>query len=214
MAASLHLAVFAASVAFLAASASSLPAAVFNVGDERGGRFRRATAPRPTTTGPRGTASKSATSWFKYANDSVLLVTHDDYKQCSTETPLSRFTDGDTKFTFDRFGPFYFVSGVPGHCEAGQRMIARVMAPSSLTVAPAAAPGMPPTAVVGAPTPASSSPRDAGVPSGSGSSSGAESTTPSPSPTSQASGASRRVLTAVSSSVALGLVIVSLFVLV
>ena len=63
---------------------------------------------------------------FKYANDSVLLVSHDDYKQCSTETPVRRFTGGDTKFTLDGLGPFYFVSGVPGHCEKGQRMIARV----------------------------------------------------------------------------------------
>jgi hypothetical protein len=34
---------------------------------------------------------------FKYAtNDSVFLVNHDDYKMCSTATPVSRFTDGDT----------------------------------------------------------------------------------------------------------------------
>jgi hypothetical protein len=145
---------------------------------------------------------------FKYASiDSVLVVNHDDYKQCSTDAPLSRFTDGDTRFTFDRFGLFYFVSGAPGHCEAGQRMIARVMAPSSLIGAPVM---MPPASNVGAPTP--SSPVVA-VPS-SGSSSGAvTSSTLSPSPTEQASGASTTVV----SSVALGLVVVafvSLFVLV
>jgi hypothetical protein len=145
---------------------------------------------------------------FKYAsNDSVLVVNHDDYKQCSTDAPLSRFTDGDTKFTFDRFGLFYFVSGAPGHCEAGQRMIARVMAPSSLTGAPA----MPPASNGGAPTPPSSP--VVAVPS-SGSSSGAvTSSTLSPSPTEQASGASITVV----SSVVLGLVVmafVSLFVMV
>jgi hypothetical protein len=149
---------------------------------------------------------------FKYAsNDSVLVVNHDDYKQCSTDAPLSRFTDGDTKFTFDRFGLFYFVSGAPGHCEAGQRMIARVMAPSSLTGAPAAAPVMPPASNGGAPTPPSSP--VVAVPS-SGSSSGAvTSSTLSPSPTEQASGASITVV----SSVVLGLVVmafVSLFVMV
>jgi hypothetical protein len=149
---------------------------------------------------------------FKYVNDSVLVVSHDDYKQCSTKAPLSQFTDGDTKFTFDRFGLFYFVSGVPGHCEAGQRMIVRVMAPSSLTNAPAAAPGrMPPTASVVAPT--RSSP-GSDAPLGS-SSSGAVS---APSPIAEASGASssQRVLS-VASSVVLGLVVlavISLFVLV
>jgi hypothetical protein len=148
---------------------------------------------------------------FKYVNDSVLVVSHDDYKQCSTKAPLSRFTDGDTKFTFDRFGLFYFVSGVPGHCEAGQRMIVRVMAPS-LTNAPAAAPGrMPPTASVVAPTPSSPG---TDAPFGS-SSSGAVS---APSPIAEASGASspQRALS-VASSVVLGLVVlavISLFVLV
>lgn len=157
---------------------------------------------------------------FKYANDSVLLVSHDDYKQCSTETPVARFTSGDTKFRLDGNGPFYFVSGVPGHCEAGQRMIARARAPSSMTAgAPAAAPGMPPTTVInggGAP----SSARAAAPPVGSGSSATPitipTSTTPSPSPAPPASGASRRAL-GVASSIVLGLVVVgvvSLFVVV
>ena len=126
---------------------------------------------------------------FKYANDSVLLVSHDDYKQCSTETPVRRFTGGDTKFTLDGLGPFYFVSGVPGHCEKGQRMIARVRMPSSLTAgAPAAAPGMPPAVGAGgAPRPAASSPA---VPSVAGSAGSVS--TPAPSPQPQASGASSR----------------------
>lgn len=145
---------------------------------------------------------------FKYgANDSVLLVAHDDYKQCSTETPLGRFTGGDTKFALDRYGPVYFVSGVAGHCEAGQRMIVRVIRPgaSAPRGAPVAAPAMPPTASgsgsgrSGAPSPATS---PAG--SGSGSSSTSPSPSPSPSPLPQASGASRRVLV---SSVAVGLVL-------
>ena len=126
---------------------------------------------------------------FKYANDSVLLVSHDDYKQCSTEKPVSRFTGGDTKFTLDGLGPFYFVSGVPGHCEKGQRMIARVRMPSSLTAgAPAAAPGMPPAVGAGgAPRPAASSPA---VPSVAGSAGSVS--TPAPSPQPQASSASSR----------------------
>ena len=142
---------------------------------------------------------------FKYANDSVLLVSHDDYKQCSTEKPVSRFTGGDTKFTLDGLGPFYFVSGVPGHCEKGQRMIARVRMPSSLTAgAPAAAPGMPPTVGAGgAPRPAAPSVAASGSAS-----------TPAPSPLLEASGAtSRRALSVVSSGLAVAGV-VSLFVVV
>lgn len=146
---------------------------------------------------------------FKYANDSVLLVSHDDYKQCSTDTPLSRFSSGDTKFKLDRYGPLYFVSGVAGHCEAGQRMIVRVRAPSALYGAPAAAPGMPPTVSGrgGAPRPSPvSSPAVPSVGSGAGSASTAPTPSPSPSPLPQASGASRCVLGVVSS-VAVGLVV-------
>ena len=150
---------------------------------------------------------------FRYANDSVLLVSHDDYKQCSTETPVRRFTGGDTKFTLDGLGPFYFVSGVPGHCEKGQRMIARVRMPSSLTAGvPAAAPGMPPTVGAGgAPKPAASSSPAAPSVAASGS---ASTPTPAPSPLLEASGAtSRRALSVVSSGLAVAGV-VSLFVVV
>ncbi|XP_062217813.1 early nodulin-like protein 6 [Phragmites australis] len=211
----LHLVVFAASCALLAASVSSLPpAVVFNVGDERG------------WTVPSGNSTETYNHWakrnrfqvgdvlnFKYANDSVLLVSHDDYKQCNTESPLSRFTDGDTKFTFDRYGLFYFVSGIPGHCEAGQRMIARVMAPSALSGAPTTAPpAMPPT-VSGGGGGASNPVSSPGVLPGS---SPTSTSTQSPSPLPQASGASRRVLSVVSS-IVVGLVVVGvvfLFVLV
>ncbi|WVZ73871.1 hypothetical protein U9M48_022129 [Paspalum notatum var. saurae] len=210
MAARIHFAVFAVSCALLAASALALPPAVFKVGDERG------------WTVPSGNGTETYNHWakrnrfqvgdvlnFKYVNDSVLLVDHDDYKQCSTASPVSRFTDGDTKFTLDRYGLFYFVSGVPGHCEAGQRMITRVASASALNGAPAAAPGMPP-ATAGAPAgpaPVSSAPVPSWAGSGSSTTPASSSTpSPSPSPASPSSGASRRVLGAVSSVVAVGLV--------
>ncbi|CAD6249664.1 unnamed protein product [Miscanthus lutarioriparius] len=198
MEATLHFAVFAFSCAVLVASVSSLPPAVFKVGDERGWTVPANGTETYNHWARRNRVQVGDVLSFKYANDSVLLVSHDDYKQCSTETPLSRFSSGDTKFKLDRYGPLYFVSGVAGHCEAGQRMIVRVRAPTALYGAPAAAPGMPPT-VSASPV---SSPA---VPSvGSGSASTVP--TPSPSPLPQASGASRRVLGVVSS-VAVGLLV-------
>uniref|UniRef100_A0A0E0LAI5 Phytocyanin domain-containing protein n=1 Tax=Oryza punctata TaxID=4537 RepID=A0A0E0LAI5_ORYPU len=67
---------------------------------------------------------------FKYAqNDSVLVVSRDDYKLCNADKPEKRFDDGaDVRFRLDRNGNFYFISGAPGHCRAGQRMTVRVMA--------------------------------------------------------------------------------------
>ena len=128
---------------------------------------------------------------FKYANDSVFLVNHDDYKMCSTATPLSRFTDGDTKFKFDRPGFFYFVSGVPGHCEAGQRMIVGVVAHSALAAAPASPP---PVGVGSASSPVSAS--APASPSYGSSTGGSTSTSLGPSPMAEPSGASRRALAA------------------
>ncbi|KAF9612234.1 hypothetical protein IFM89_038656 [Coptis chinensis] len=61
---------------------------------------------------------------FKYENDSVLLVDHSNYGNCNLSNPLLKL---DNVFQFDRYGFFYFVSGKPGHCESGQKVIIRVM---------------------------------------------------------------------------------------
>lgn len=64
---------------------------------------------------------------FKYSNDSVLVVNHTSYTNCSVSNPIFMFKDGDTVFEFDRYGFFYFISGERGHCKAGQKLIIRVM---------------------------------------------------------------------------------------
>ncbi|THU54488.1 hypothetical protein C4D60_Mb10t25610 [Musa balbisiana] len=64
---------------------------------------------------------------FKYENDSVLVVDKNAYKECDTKAPLLKFVGGNTTFTFDRHGYFYFISGEPGNCKAGERLIIRVM---------------------------------------------------------------------------------------
>lgn len=58
------------------------------------------------------------------------MVSPVDYITCNTSNPISRFEDGNTVFEFDRSGFFYFISGQPGHCRSGQRLIVRVMHPS------------------------------------------------------------------------------------
>ncbi|ERN19238.1 hypothetical protein AMTR_s00061p00202530 [Amborella trichopoda] len=77
--------------------------------------------------------------YFKYNNDSVLVVNPRDYLRCNTSNPIFKFEDGDTTFTFERYGFFYFISGQPVHCKNGQKLIVRVMAQSGV-LAPAAAP--------------------------------------------------------------------------
>ncbi|CAA2972197.1 mavicyanin-like [Olea europaea var. sylvestris] len=69
---------------------------------------------------------------FKYHKDSVLVVNSEDYLNCNTSNPITKFQDGNTIFKFDRSGFFYFISGQSGHCKSGQRLIVRVMHPSEI----------------------------------------------------------------------------------
>ncbi|KAL2338280.1 hypothetical protein Fmac_012726 [Flemingia macrophylla] len=64
---------------------------------------------------------------FKYKKDSVMEVTAEEYEKCKASHPLFFSNNGDTVFKFDRSGLFYFISGVSGHCDRGQKMIIKVL---------------------------------------------------------------------------------------
>ncbi|GLT33163.1 hypothetical protein SLA2020_077740 [Shorea laevis] len=64
---------------------------------------------------------------FKYRKDSVMEVSEQDYKNCNSTHPNFFSNTGNTVFRFSRPGAFYFISGVSGHCQKGQRMIVKVM---------------------------------------------------------------------------------------
>ncbi|XP_055806074.1 mavicyanin-like [Solanum dulcamara] len=64
---------------------------------------------------------------FKYKKDSVMEVTDKEYKKCNSTQPHFFSNTGNTMFTLEHSGYFYFMSGAAGHCERGQRMIVRVM---------------------------------------------------------------------------------------
>ncbi|CAN0902469.1 Early nodulin-like protein 1 [Linum grandiflorum] len=65
---------------------------------------------------------------FKYEKDSVMVVAEEEeYDKCRSSHPVVYFNDGDTRFTLDRPGLFYFVSGVTGHCQRGLKMIVKVL---------------------------------------------------------------------------------------
>ncbi|CAA2978282.1 early nodulin 1 [Olea europaea subsp. europaea] len=105
----------------------------FDVGDERG--WTKPTGKDPQTYNQWAAKNRfriGDTVHFKYQNDSVLEVTSADYLNCNTSNPISKFEDGDTVFQFDRSGFFYFISGQPDNCKAGQKIIIRVMHPSEV----------------------------------------------------------------------------------
>ncbi|XP_068660909.1 early nodulin-like protein 6 [Aristolochia californica] len=104
--------------------------------------------------------------YFKYSNDSVLVVESEDYEKCDTSDPESTYQDGNTIFVFDHYGFFYFISGTSGHCQAGQKLIVQVMGqtePSSPEASPAPSSG---GVVVTSPPPNADG--ESGPPSGGG----------------------------------------------
>ncbi|XP_027152712.1 stellacyanin [Coffea eugenioides] len=64
---------------------------------------------------------------FKYRKDSVMEVSETDYKKCTSRRPNFFSNTGNTVFTLDRSGYFYFISGASGYCDKGQRMVVKVM---------------------------------------------------------------------------------------
>ncbi|KAF7123539.1 hypothetical protein RHSIM_Rhsim12G0145200 [Rhododendron simsii] len=68
---------------------------------------------------------------FEYKKDSVLVVSEEEYNKCKSSHPIFFSNNGNTVFKFDRPGLFYFISGVAGHCERGQKMIIKVLEPAS-----------------------------------------------------------------------------------
>ncbi|XP_077249551.1 uncharacterized protein LOC143889262 [Tasmannia lanceolata] len=129
---------------------------------------------------------------YKKGEDSVLVVNKEDYDKCNKTNPIKSFNDGNSVFDFDRSGHFYFISGAPGNCEKGQKLIIVVLAvrnktpvqspppSSSPSLSPKSSPPFPPKS---APSP-SLSPKSSPSPSPSPSSLSPYSPQFSPSPSS------------------------------
>ncbi|KAL5221122.1 hypothetical protein ABZP36_025835 [Zizania latifolia] len=162
----LHLAALSLVLFLLAASAAAAAAGtlVFHVGGPRGWRVPIA----DTSYGWWAMNNRFHVGdalYFKYNNDSVLVVDREAFDGCNLTEPLAMFADGATTVLLDRPGFFCFISGEPGHCEVGQKLIVRVMVhPAEQAAAASPGPAYPP---------ASSHPgRGGGGGAGSGSSSG------------------------------------------
>ncbi|KHN36648.1 Early nodulin-like protein 2 [Glycine soja] len=68
--------------------------------------------------------------YFKYkkGSDSVLVVNKDDYDSCNSNNPIQKMDEGDSLFTLDKPGPFFFISGNLENCQSGQKLIVVVLA--------------------------------------------------------------------------------------
>lgn len=98
-----------------------------------------------------------------------MHVTHAAYQACNATNPLATFTTGNDSYTVSTHGHHYFLCGVQGHCQAGQKVDINVAGESSLLApTPQATPSpvasatssTPPTAIP-SPSPSDSPPSNA-----------------------------------------------------
>ncbi|XP_074277986.1 early nodulin-like protein 5 [Silene latifolia] len=64
---------------------------------------------------------------FEYKKDSVMEVSESEYEKCRPTAPLYFSNSGHSVVELNRSGLFYFISGVTGHCERGQKMVVKVL---------------------------------------------------------------------------------------
>ncbi|KAJ3697032.1 hypothetical protein LUZ61_000737 [Rhynchospora tenuis] len=75
---------------------------------------------------------------FSHVNDSVAIVTQEDYENCKID-PIRVFYHRETYYCFRWPGCYYFISGKIGHCELGQKVAVEVM-PSNMNGSPQESP--------------------------------------------------------------------------
>ncbi|XP_007034708.2 PREDICTED: mavicyanin [Theobroma cacao] len=88
----------------------------------------------------------------------VMRVTHPMYRACNATAPLATYTTGNDTITITTKGHHYFLCGVPGHCQAGQKVDINVLRISETAPTPSPSGLSPPPSFpsVGIPAPSPS----------------------------------------------------------
>ncbi|KAA0061702.1 mavicyanin [Cucumis melo var. makuwa] len=66
----------------------------------------------------------------------VMRVSHEMYKSCNVSRPIETHTSGNDSITIQTRGHHFFLCGVPGHCQAGQKVDINVQRLTSTAAAP------------------------------------------------------------------------------
>ncbi|WRX22381.1 Phytocyanin domain - like 10 [Theobroma cacao] len=86
----------------------------------------------------------------------VMRVTHPMYRACNATAPLATYTTGNDTITITTKGHHYFLCGVPGHCQAGQKVDINVLRTSETAPTPSPSGLSPPPSFPSVGIPASS----------------------------------------------------------
>lgn len=65
---------------------------------------------------------------YQSGQDSVLEVKGEDYANCNTNSPISKFSDGHTVFKFNHSGHHFFISGNKDNCLKNEKLVIIVLA--------------------------------------------------------------------------------------
>ncbi|KAE8728138.1 hypothetical protein F3Y22_tig00004779pilonHSYRG00152 [Hibiscus syriacus] len=66
----------------------------------------------------------------------VMRVTHSMYKACNASAPLATYATGNDTINITAKGHHYFICGVPGHCQSGQKVDINVLRESETAATP------------------------------------------------------------------------------
>lgn len=93
---------------------------------------------------------------FKYqaSSDSVLQVTKQGFDNCNTNSPIAKYTDGNTEFKLTKSGPYYFISGNKDNCNKNEKLVVVVMADRSANKNSPPSPSPSPSTSTTTPSPA------------------------------------------------------------
>ncbi|CAI9118517.1 OLC1v1020099C1 [Oldenlandia corymbosa var. corymbosa] len=93
----------------------------------------------------------------------VMQVTHPQYQACNASSPIATHTTGNDSITITNHGHHFFLCGVPGHCQSGQKVDINVLrVPLAPTPSETPSPPSDPTATP-APAPNQAAPQYSSV---------------------------------------------------
>ncbi|GAB2245342.1 hypothetical protein Droror1_Dr00000835 [Drosera rotundifolia] len=82
----------------------------------------------------------------------VMRVKHAAYRTCNASSPIATYTTGNDSITITSHGHHFFLCGVPGHCQSGQKVdinVPRDSSPVAVTPTVSSSPAVPSPTVPG-----------------------------------------------------------------
>ncbi|KAI3966283.1 hypothetical protein MKX01_027451 [Papaver californicum] len=129
---------------FMVLCVASSMAEVYKVGDDSGW-----TTVNPIPNYQKWSASKAFNVGdsivFQYDAQlhNVVQVRYEDYKKCNASSPFRTFTSGNDTIPIKTKGHFFYIGGMSGDCQMGQKVDIRVVPHLTPTPPSAAAPSSP-----------------------------------------------------------------------